>query len=98
MSNDFNMDYSHFERSAKILEMLGNSNRLLIVSELIKNGVMTVSQLSAATQIAEYKTLQHLKKLTISKVISSERKGTKIYCKVEEKKTIDIIFLLELLN
>ena len=36
MSNDFNMDYSHFERSAKILEMLGNSNRLLIVSELIK--------------------------------------------------------------
>ena len=36
MSNDFNMDYSHFlKRSAKILEMLGNSNRLLIVSELI---------------------------------------------------------------
>ncbi|MDR5046685.1 MULTISPECIES: ArsR family transcriptional regulator [Bacillus cereus group] len=98
MSNDFNIGYIHYEGSVKILEMLGNSNRLLIVCELIKNGVMTVSQLSATTKIEEYKVLQHLKKLTISKIVMSVRKGTKIYASVEEQKIIDIIFLLGLLH
>ena len=96
MSNDFYIGYSHYERSAEILEMLGNSNRLLIVCALIINGVMTVSQLSAATQIAEYTILQHLKKLTKSKVVISERKGTRLYCMVEDKKVIEIIDLLGL--
>lgn len=41
--------------------------------------------------------LQHLRKLTIGNIVISERKGTRLYCRVEDKKVIEIIDLLGLL-
>ncbi|EOO12413.1 DNA-binding transcriptional ArsR family regulator [Bacillus sp. RC251] len=97
MSGNFNMDPSNYESGAEILELLGSLSRLLIVRELIVSGTLTVSQLSAATHISEPMTLQHVRKLTKGNVVISERKGTKLYCRVEDKKVIEIIDLLGLL-
>ncbi|SCM96456.1 Uncharacterized protein BWINRASL_03531 [Bacillus mycoides] len=97
MSGDFNMDPSNYESGAKILELLGSLSRLLIVRELIVSGTLTVSQLSAATHISEPMTLQHVRKLTKGNMVISERKGTRLYCRVEDKKIIEIIDLLGLL-
>ncbi|MDG1570498.1 ArsR/SmtB family transcription factor [Bacillus cereus] len=96
MSGDFNMDPSNYESGAKILELLGSLSRLLIVRELIVSGTLTISQLSAATHISEPMALQHVRKLTKGNIVISERKGTKLYCRVENKKVIDIIDLLGL--
>ncbi|MFE4764253.1 ArsR/SmtB family transcription factor [Bacillus cereus] len=97
MSGNFNMDPSNYESGAEILELLGSLSRLLIVRELIVSGTLTVSQLSAATHISEPMTLQHVRKLTKGNVVISERKGTRLYCRVEDKKVIEIIDLLGLL-
>lgn len=96
MSCDFNMDSSDYEGSAKILELLGSPSRLLIVRELIVSGTLTVSQLSTATHISEPMILQHLRKLTIGNIVISERKGTRLYCRVVDKKVIEITDLLGL--
>ncbi|MFK4011656.1 ArsR/SmtB family transcription factor [Bacillus cereus] len=97
MSGDFNMDSSNYESGAEILELLGSLSRLLIVRELIVSGTLTVSQLSAATHISEPMTLQHVRKLTKGNIVISERKGTRLCCRVENKKVIKIIGLLGLL-
>jgi DNA-binding transcriptional ArsR family regulator len=97
MSGDFNMDPSNYESGAEILELLGSLSRLLIVRELIVSGTLTVSQLSAATHISEPMTLQHVRKLTKGNIVISERKGTRLLCRVENKKVIKIIDLLGLL-
>jgi DNA-binding transcriptional ArsR family regulator len=91
------MDPSNYESGAEILELLGSLSRLLIVRELIASGTLTVSQLSAATHISEPMTLQHVRKLTKGNMVISERKGTRLYCRVEDKKIIEIIDLLGLL-
>jgi DNA-binding transcriptional ArsR family regulator len=91
------MDPSNYESGAEILELLGSLSRLLIVRELIVSGTLTVSQLSAATHISEPMTLQHVRKLTKGNMVISERKGTRLYCRVEDKKIIEIIDLLGLL-
>ncbi|PEB89626.1 transcriptional regulator, partial [Bacillus toyonensis] len=54
-------------------------------------------QLNAATHISEPMILQHLRKLTKGNMVIIERKGTKLYCRVKDKKIIDIIDLLGLL-
>ncbi|VXC71463.1 Transcriptional regulator [Bacillus mycoides] len=97
MSGDFNMDSNYYVSAAEILELLGSLSRLLIVRELVVSGTLTVSQLSAATHISEPMILQHLRKLTIGNIVISERKGTRLYCRVEDKKIIAIIDLLGLL-
>ncbi|MCE9758302.1 ArsR/SmtB family transcription factor [Bacillus cereus] len=97
MLGDFNINSSNYENGAEILELLGSLSRLLIVRELIVSGTLTVSQLNAATHISEPLILQHLRKLTKGNMVIIERKGTKLYCRVENKKVIDIIGLLGLL-
>lgn len=97
MSGDFNMDSNYYVSGAEILELLGSLSRLLIVRELVVSGTLTVSQLSAATHISEPMILQHLRKLTLGNIVISERKGTRLYCRIEDKKVIDIINLLGLL-
>jgi len=97
MLGDFNMNSSNYESGAEILELLGSLSRLLIVRELIVSGTLTVSQLSAATHISEPMTLQHVRKLTKGNIVISERKGTRLCCRVENKKVIKIIDLLGLL-
>ncbi|PHD54289.1 transcriptional regulator [Bacillus toyonensis] len=92
MLDDFNMNSSNYESGAEILELLGSLSRLLIV-----RGTLTVSQLNAATHISEPMILQHLRKLTKGNMVIIERKGTKLYCRVKDKKVIDIIDLLGLL-
>ncbi|HDR4464400.1 ArsR family transcriptional regulator [Bacillus cereus group sp. MYBK249-1] len=97
MLGDFNINSSNYKNGAEILELLGSLSRLLIVRELIVSGTLTVSQLNAATHISEPMILQHLRKLTKGNMVIIERKGTKLYCRVENKKVIDIIGLLGLL-
>ncbi|MEC1980650.1 ArsR family transcriptional regulator [Bacillus cereus] len=97
MLGDFNINSSNYENGAEILELLGSLSRLLIVRELIVSGTLTVSQLNAATHISEPMILQHVRKLTKGNMVIIERKGTKLYCRVENKKVIDIIGLLGLL-
>ncbi|MGG0257525.1 transcriptional regulator [Bacillus toyonensis] len=92
MLDDFNMNSSNYESGAEILELLGSLSRLLIV-----RGTLTVSQLNAATHISEPMILLHLRKLTKGNMVIIERKGTKLYCRVKDKKVIDIIDLLGLL-
>ncbi|MGG0256627.1 ArsR family transcriptional regulator [Bacillus toyonensis] len=98
MSNTFQMEFKQYERDAEILDVLGEATCLLIVRELIVRGPLSASELSAAIDVSNSIILQHLQKLNEVEIVICERKGLKIYCRVEDEKIIKVIQILGLLN
>ncbi|MBV6681505.1 ArsR/SmtB family transcription factor [Bacillus thuringiensis] len=92
------MDFIFYTESIKILESLGNPSRLSIVCKLIIYGSLSVSDLSRKTRIPEYMIVQHLRKLNSGNIVSRERIGKRLYFRIKDNKTIDIIKVLGLLN
>ncbi|MGR3779475.1 ArsR/SmtB family transcription factor [Bacillus paramycoides] len=92
------MDFSFYTENIKILELLGNPSRLSIVCKLIVCGSLSVSELSKLTQISEDMILQHVRKLVQGNIVKSERKGKRLYCRLENNKTVEIIKVLGLVK
>lgn len=87
------MDFNFYTESVKTLELLGNPSRLLIV-----RGSLSVSELSKLTQISEAVILQHLRKLVQGNIVKSERKGKRLYCRLEDNKIVEIVRVLGLVK
>lgn len=98
MVRAFHMDFNFYTESVKTLELLGNPSRLLIVRELIVRGSLSVSELSKLTQISEAVILQHLRKLVRGNIVKSERKGKRLYCRLEDNKIVEIVRVLGLVK
>ncbi|HDR8032326.1 ArsR family transcriptional regulator [Bacillus cereus] len=90
------MDFSFYTENIKVLGLLGNSNRLSIVCKLITYGSLSVSDLSKQTRITEDLIVQHLRKLAFGNIVISERIGKRLYFKIKDNKTIEIIKVLGL--
>lgn len=94
----FHMDFIFYTESIKVLELLGNPSRLSIVCKLIIYGSLSISDLSRKTRIPEYMIVQHLRKLNSGNIVSRERIGKRLYFRIKDNKTIEIIKVLALLN
>ncbi|HHT7155960.1 transcriptional regulator [Bacillus thuringiensis serovar andalousiensis] len=92
------MDFSFYTKSTKVLVLLGNPKRLIIICKLITYESLSVSDLSRQTKITEDLILQHLRKLTSGNIVISERIGKRLYFKMKDTKTIEIIKILGLFN
>ncbi|EJR30077.1 hypothetical protein IIE_04823 [Bacillus cereus VD045] len=92
----FHMDFSFYTENIKVLGLLGNSTRLSIVCKLITYGSLSVSDLSKQTRITEDLIVQHLRKLAFGNIVISERIGKRLYFKIKDNKTIEIIKVLGL--
>ncbi len=98
MLKAFYMDFSFYTESIKVLELLGNPTRLSIVCKLITYGSLSISDLSKQTKITEDLIVQHLRKLISGNIVISERIGKRLYFRIKDNKTIEIIKVLGLLN
>ncbi|MBK5491724.1 metalloregulator ArsR/SmtB family transcription factor [Bacillus sp. TH13] len=92
------MDFIFYTESIKVLELLGNPNRLSIVCNLITYGSLSVSDLSKKTRISESVILQHLRKLVQGNIVISERKGKRLYCRLEDNKIVEMVKVLGLVS
>ncbi|MHB0802582.1 metalloregulator ArsR/SmtB family transcription factor [Bacillus thuringiensis] len=98
MAKIFQMDATDYENHAEILKRLAHPMRLLIVQKLITMGSLNVAELQSFMYIPQSVVSQHLSKLKTPKIVSYERKGLEVYYKVIDKKIIDIIQVLGLLQ
>ena len=94
----FDLDISFYTENIKVLELLGNPTRLSMVCKLITYGSLSVSDLSKKTKISEDLIVQHLRKLTSGNIVISERMGKRLYFRIKDDKTIEIIKVLGLLS
>ncbi|OWT47542.1 ArsR/SmtB family transcription factor [Bacillus sp. K2I17] len=92
------MDFSFYTENIKVLELLGNPTRLSMVCKLITYGSLSVSDLSKKTKITEDLIVQHFRKLTSGNIVISERMGKRLYFRIKDGKTIEIIKVLGLLS
>ena len=74
----------------EIIKGLSDISRLKIV-ESLKNGKLTAGEIEKAINKSQSATSQQLKKLVNSKILSSEKIGTKKYFKVRDPQIFDII-------
>jgi DNA-binding transcriptional ArsR family regulator len=81
------------ELHARICKAIADPKRLLIITEL-RNGPMTVGELSEALELGQSNTSQHLAILRERGVVDSDKDGLNVYYSLRSKKVLRAIDLL----
>jgi DNA-binding transcriptional ArsR family regulator len=81
------------ELHARICKAIADPKRLLIISEL-RDGAMTVGELSDALEISQSNTSQHLAVLRERGVVLATKDGLNVYYSLASKKVVRAIDLL----
>ena len=80
----------NLEKTAEILKVMAHPIRLQIIKNLIDNGPSNVSSLQEKFNIPQPTVLSHLGKLKRAGVLNSDRNGTEIFYKVDNKFIISL--------
>lgn len=81
------------ELHARICKAIADPKRLLIITEL-RNGPMTVGELSDALELGQSNTSQHLAILRDRGVVDANKEGLNVYYSLRSKKVVKAIDLL----
>lgn len=81
------------ELHARLCKAIADPKRLLIINEL-RNGPLTVGELSASLEISQSNCSQHLAILRDRGVVTSERNGTSVSYKLRGAKVVQAVDLL----
>lgn len=81
------------EQAEKLLKMLANSKRLLILCNLLKEE-KTVSELQELVGLSQSALSQHLAKMRQEDLLTTNKVGTRIYYRVENPEVETIISAL----
>ncbi len=81
------------ELHARICKAIADPKRLLIINEL-RDGPMTVGELSEALEISQSNCSQHLAILRDRGVVTAERAGTSVSYSLRSKKVLQAVDLL----
>ena len=81
------------ELHARICKAIADPKRLLIISEL-REGPMTVGELSLALELGQSNTSQHLAVLRERGVVAAHKDGQNVYYSLTSKKVLKAIDLL----
>lgn len=79
-----------FYKSAEILKVMAHPIRLAIIDSLISKGQLSVTEIYQHLDIEQSVISYHLKNMRLANLVVSQRKGTKIFYKVEHQEVIDI--------
>lgn len=82
-----------YELHARICKAIADPKRLLIISEL-RDGPMTVGELSDALELSQSNTSQHLAVLRERGVVVATKDGLNVYYALTSKKVLKAIDLL----
>ncbi|CAG7589337.1 Transcriptional repressor PagR [Peptoniphilus tyrrelliae] len=75
----------NLEKTAEVLKVMAHPIRLKIIKNLIDNGPCNVGSLQEVFNIPQPTVSSHLGKLKRAGVLNSDRNGTEIFYKVDNK-------------
>lgn len=81
------------ELHARLCKAIADPKRLLIITEL-RNGPMTVGELSESLEMSQSNTSQHLAILRDRGVVEAQKEGLNVYYSLRGKKVVRAIDLL----
>lgn len=87
------MEAEFFCKHSELCKTLANDKRQMILAAL-RDGEMSVSQLSEATGIAQANLSQHLARMRSAGVVSTRRDGTSVYYSISNHKLIQAFDLI----
>jgi DNA-binding transcriptional ArsR family regulator len=82
------------DKASRILKLLANKNRLLILCELAHAGEKTVSPLAAAVGLSQSALSQHLSRLRGEGLVTQRRESQMVYYRIADPKIERILELL----
>ncbi len=93
MNIDFTAMAANVEKAEKLLKILANKNRLMILCSL-QNSEMSVSQLNEAVPLAQSALSQHLAALRKANIVATRRESQTIYYRVIDKDAVTLLATL----
>jgi ArsR family transcriptional regulator len=85
------------EQAARLLKLLANERRLLILCRLIEGGEMNVSQLAEAVSLAQSALSQHLAKMREDGLVAFRRESQTIWYRIADPKAARLLETLHAL-
>jgi DNA-binding transcriptional ArsR family regulator len=90
---DFSLMKGNVEEAEKLLKILANKNRLMILCAL-QSSEMSVSELNQAVPLAQSALSQHLAALRKANVVDTRRESQTIFYRVVEPKAVLLLSTL----
>lgn len=81
--------------AARLLNLLGNKNRLLILCFLTVHGEMTVGEIVEAVGLSQSALSQHLAKLRTDGVVTFRREAQTLFYRVSDERALRVLHLLK---
>jgi DNA-binding transcriptional ArsR family regulator len=79
------------QEAARLLKLLANERRLLILCRLIEEGEMNVSQLADAVDLAQSALSQHLAKMREDGLVTFRRESQTIWYRIADPKAARVL-------
>jgi DNA-binding transcriptional ArsR family regulator len=80
--------------AARMLRLLANEKRLLMLCQLVSAGEMNVGTLAEAVGLSQSALSQHLAKLREDRLVATRREAQTIYYRLADPKAAQILALL----
>lgn len=81
--------------AARLLKLLGNEKRLLILCFLAANGEMTVGELVDVAKLSQSALSQHLARLRADGLVTFRRNSQTLHYSVADRRTLRLLRLLK---
>lgn len=85
----------HAAAAARLLKLLANDRRLLILCRLIGEREMTVTSIADAVGLGQSALSQHLARMREEGLVTYRREGTTLYYRIDDPKVERVIALLQ---
>jgi DNA-binding transcriptional ArsR family regulator len=79
------------KEAAKLLKLMANERRMLILCRLIEQGEMNVTQLSEAVQLKQSALSQHLAKMREDELVDFRREGQTIWYRIADPRAARVL-------
>ncbi|MEJ1159567.1 ArsR/SmtB family transcription factor [Prosthecomicrobium sp. N25] len=83
------------EEASRLLKLIANDRRLLILCRLIGEGEMTVTAMAEAVGLGQSALSQHLARMRDERLVTYRREGTTLYYRIADPKVERVIALLK---
>jgi DNA-binding transcriptional ArsR family regulator len=81
--------------AAKMLKLLANEHRLLVLCRLVAEREMTVGDIAGAVGLSQSALSQHLAKMRDDGLVATRREGQTIYYRLADKNVARVLTLLK---
>ncbi len=81
--------------AARLLKLLANEQRLLILCRLIVAGEMSVGDIATALELGQSALSQHLAKMRQDGVVATRREGQVVFYRIADKNVARVLGLLK---